>query len=142
MEENKKEEINTQDTTQEKVIENTQERPQKKHGKLRMMLVLLFIAVFAVIMYISLRGSYLEYKELGENFIPVFYTNLTYKAAIMGINFIILYFILYFTNKGIKKGLKVFFDKEKRKLPHLPNKSLALVISAIVSVIVGIIFTD
>ena len=142
MEENKKEEVKKQDTTQEKVVENTQEKPQKKHGKLRMMLVLLFLAVFAVIMYISLRGSYLEYKELGENFIPVFYTNLTYKAAIMGINFVIIYFVLYLTNKGIKKGLKVFFDKEGRKLPHLPNKSLALVISAIVSVIVGIVFTD
>ena len=42
-------------------------------------------------------------------------------------------FILYFTNRGIKKGLKPFFEKEKKEIPKLPNKSLALVISALVS---------
>ena len=47
--------------------------------------------------------------------------------------FVILYFILYFTNRGIKKGLKPFFEKEKKEIPKLPNKSLALVISALVS---------
>ena len=46
---------------------------------------------------------------------------------------LILYFILYFTNRGIKKGLKPFFEKEKKEIPKLPNKSLALVISALVS---------
>ena len=144
MEENKNEELKSQEKTKEEVTENNdvQEKTPKKHGKLRMILVLLFIAVFAVMMYISLRGSYLEYKELGENFVSVFYTNLTYKAVIMGVNFIILYFILYLSNRGIKKGLKVFFDKENKKMPKLPNKSLSLVIAAIVSVIVGIVFTD
>ena len=38
-----------------------------------------------------------------------------------------------FTNRGIKKGLKPFFEKEKKEIPKLPNKSLALVISALVS---------
>jgi uncharacterized membrane protein (UPF0182 family) len=51
----------------------------------------------------------------------------------MAVNFVILYFILYFTNRGIKKGLKPFFEKEKKEIPKLPNKSLALVISALVS---------
>ena len=115
---------------------------KKKHGKIRKSLVLLFLVAFAIVMYVVLRGSYLEFQELGENFIPVFYTNLTYKIAIMGINFVILYLVMYFTNRGIKKGLKIFFDKEKKEIPKLPNKSLALVISAIVSVIVGILFTD
>ena len=41
--------------------------------------------------------------------------------------------LLFYTNRGIKKGLKPFFEKEKKEIPKLPNKSLALVISALVS---------
>ena len=41
--------------------------------------------------------------------------------------------MIYFTNKGIKKGLKPFFEKEEKSMPKLPNKSLALIISAIAS---------
>ena len=102
-----------------------------------MMLVLLFLAIFAVISYIQLRGSYLEYQELGEQYIPIFYTNLIYKYTIMAVNFVILYIIMYMTNRGIKKGLTPFFEKENKKMPKLPNKSLSLVISAIVSIIVS-----
>ena len=89
-----------------------------KKSKTRMMLVLIFIAVFTTVSYVQLRGSYLQYKEVGENFINIFYTNLTYKYAIMGINFIILYILIYFTNRGIKKGLKPFFEKKKKKCLH------------------------
>ena len=102
---------------------------KKKKNKTRMILVLLFLLLFAGISYIELRGSYLEYLELGQNYTNIFYTNLTYRYGIMAVNFV----ILYFTNRGIKKGLKPFFEKEKKEIPKLPNKSLALVISALVS---------
>ena len=102
---------------------------KKKKNKTRMILVLLFLLLFAGISYIELRGSYLEYFELGQNYTNIFYTNLTYRYGIMAVNFV----ILYFTNRGIKKGLKPFFEKEKKEIPKLPNKSLALVISALVS---------
>lgn len=106
---------------------------KKKKNRTRMILVLLFLLLFAGISYIELRGSYLEYFELGQNYTNIFYTNLTYRYGIMVVNFVILYFILYFTNRGIKKGLKPFFEKEKKEIPKLPNKSLSLVISALVS---------
>lgn len=106
---------------------------KRKKSKTRIILVLLFLLLFAGISYIELRGSYLEYFELGQNYTNIFYTNLTYRYGIMAVNFVILYFILYFTNRGIKKGLKPFFEKEKKEIPKLPNKSLALVISALVS---------
>lgn len=106
---------------------------KKKKNRTRMILVLLFLLLFAGISYIELRGSYLEYLELGQNYTNIFYTNLTYRYGIMAVNFVILYFILYFTNRGIKKGLKPFFEKEKKEIPKLPNKSLALVISALFS---------
>lgn len=105
----------------------------KKKNKTRMILVLLFLALFIIISYISLRGSYLEYKELGENYIQPFFTNLKYKYIIFGINFILLYSIIYLTTRGIKKGLKVFFDKDKKEMPKLPGKSISFIISVIVS---------
>lgn len=110
-----------------------QDLNKKKKNRTRMILVLLFLLLFVGISYIELRGSYLEYLELGQNYTNIFYTNLTYRYGIMAVNFVILYFILYFTNRGIKKGLKPFFEKEKKEIPKLPNKSLALVISALVS---------
>lgn len=115
----------------------TRNRNKKEKSKTRMILVILFLIIFAGISYIQLRGSYLEYKELGEQYINIFYTNITYKYSIMAINFVVLYLMIYLTNRGIKKGLKPFFEKENKLMPKLLNKSLALVISAIVSIIVA-----
>ena len=138
MENNEKNQVNTNETsntTKEKKIEN-----KKSKSKLRMVLVIIFLLIFAGISYVQLRGSYLEYLELGEQYVSVFKTNLIYKYSIMIINFIFLYAVIYFTNKGIQKGLKPFFDKEKRPMPKLLNKSLALVISAVVSFVVSSAF--
>lgn len=110
---------------------------KKKNSKTRMILVILFLLLFAGVSYIELRGSYLEYLELGQKYTNIFYTNLSYRYGIMAINFIVLYFILYLTNRGIKKGLKPFFERENEKMPKLPNKSLALVISALVSFVIS-----
>ena len=112
-----------------------------KKKNIRRILVILFLIVFAIITYIDTRANYLEYKELGENYVSVFYTNIKYKYYVMGINFIILYTIMYFTNRGIKKGLQTFFNEEKKEMPKLPNKSLSLIISTITSLAVSIIFT-
>ena len=133
MEENKKQET-ILDTANTKETIN---KSKKKKNKSRMLIVILFLLVFIGISYVQLRSSYLEYKELGEQYINIFYTNITYRYGIMAASFIFLYIVIYFTNVGIKKGLKPFFDKEKKPLPKLLNKSLALVISAIVSIMVS-----
>lgn len=106
-----------------------------KNKNLRTILVIAFILIFALITFLSVRGNYLEYKELGENYVEIFFTNLKYKYIIMGTNFVLLFVLIYFTNRGIKKGLKPFLEQDKVKIPKLPNKSIALVIAAIVSVI-------
>lgn len=131
MEEEKKEKMQENENT------NKQTEKTKKKSKIRMILVILFILIFAIISYIQVRGSYLEYLELGENYLDVFYTNLSYRYVLMVINFVFLFFVIYMTNRGIKKGLKPFFDKEKKKMPKLLNKSISLVISIIVSVIIS-----
>ena len=105
--------------------------------KIRAILVIAFIALYLIITYISLRGQYLEYLELGEQYVQKFLTDIKYKYSIMGISFGLLSVILYFTNRGIKKGLKPFFEQEKQEVPKLPNKSITLIIAAIVSVIIS-----
>lgn len=105
--------------------------------KARAILVIAFIAIYLLVTYISLRGQYLEYLELGEQYVQKFITDIQYKYSIMGISFIFLSIILYFTNRGIKKGLKPFFEQEKQEVPKLPNKSITLIIAAIVSIIIS-----
>ncbi len=110
-----------------------------------MIAVIIFIVLFAMVSYIQVRGSYLEYQELGQKYVEVFNTNLIYRYSIMGINFIVLFSAIYFTNRGIKKGLKPFFEKEKKPMPKILNKSLALVISMGINFIVlfsAIYFTN
>ena len=44
---------------------------------------------------------------------------------------------MYFTNRGIKKGLKPFFEKENKEMPKLLNKSISLVASVVISTLVS-----
>ena len=85
----KTETINDTVNTRETKIMN-----KDKKSKTRMLLVLLFILIFAIVSYIQLRGSYLEYLELGEKYTSIFFTNLKFKYSIMAVNFVILYFII------------------------------------------------
>ncbi len=85
----------------------------------RRLAVIIFLILFAISTYINLRGSYLEYKELGENYISVFSTNLKCEYWVMAINFLLLYIVMYFTGRGIKKGLKVFFNEEKKRISKI-----------------------
>ena len=139
----KTKEINKHETINDTAnTKDTRKNEPKKKSKLRMILVIGFILILAIVNYIQLRSSYLEYMELGKNYIDVFYTNLKYKYSIMAINFVFLYFVIYFTNRGIKKGLKKFFEKEKKTMPKLPNKSIALVIAAIASIFVSAVVVE
>ena len=124
------------------IKEKSKNNQTTKKSRIRMILVIIFILLFILVSYIILRGSYLEYKELGEAYVQEFFTNLKFKYSIMGINFIFLYILIYFTNRGIKKGLKQFFDKEKKPMPKILNKSIALVISVIVSAFMSSILTQ
>ena len=114
---------------------------KKKILTLRRILVTAFLIICAIVAYINFRGSYLEYKELGENYLKTFLTKEKYQYSVLIINFILVYIIMYFTGRTIKKGLKVFFEQENKKMPRLPNKSIAIVVSIIESLIVQQKFT-
>lgn len=112
---------------------------QKKTKKIRtrVVLVLGFMVVFSLFAFLSYRGSYLEMLEIGEKFIDVFQTNLRYKYGIMAVNFVILFIAIYYTNRRIRKGLKDFFEEEKKEMPKLPNKSIAFIVATILSVVLS-----
>ena len=114
---------------------------KKKILTLRRILVTIFLIVCAIMTYINFRGSYLEYKELGENYLQTFLTKEKYYYVVLLINFALVYIIMYFTGRKIKKGLKVFFEQENKPIPKLPNKSIAIVTAIIESLIVAQRFT-
>ena len=130
----------TKEKDKQNIKKETSPKPKKK-SKLRMILVLIFIAIFALATFVAIKGSYLEYQELGQNYLEVFWTDFKYKYTIMGVSFVLLFAIMYFTNRGIKKGLKTFFEQEKKEMPKLPNKSISLVVSSIASIAMAAILT-
>ena len=121
-------------------LEKENLQPKKRKIKTRAILVLIFAVLVAIFAYISYRGNYLEAVEIGENFKQVFTQNFKYQYAIIGVNFVLIYIAISLANRSIKKGLKAFFDEEKKEMPKLPNKSIAFILSIIVSVIVSIVF--
>ena len=105
--------------------------------KKRIIIVSSFLLIFAIYLFVSIRGEYLQMLGMGQEFVDVFNQNIKYKISIMLINFTMLYFAIYMTTVFIKKGLKKFFEQEKREMPKLPNKSISLIVAAIVSVVIS-----
>ena len=114
----------------------------KKIKIIKIITVISFIILFALYTYISYRAEYLQVIEIGKEYLNVFNTNNEYKLKIFLTSFIIIFFIINVANKGIKKGLKVFFNDEKKEMPKLPNKSIAFIISVIGSVIITSVFLE
>ena len=105
-----------------------------KDSRIKRNIVLIVLAITLIIIYIVQRGEYLEIKEIGENYIPTFWKNFRYIGIVGLINFIITFFVIYFTTSRVKKGLKIFFEDEKRDMPRLPQKSIAFIIATLVTI--------
>ena len=123
---------------EEKKVEEiqTKELPKVK-GKTRMIIVLAFIAISAIITYIIFRAQYLEILEIGEQYLKIYWQNIQYTLISMVLNFIFVFFIIYFTNKRIHKGLKQFFEDEKKQMPKMVNKSVAFIGATIISAFIS-----
>lgn len=115
---------------------------EKKMKKLKIILVIAFVILFALYSYISYRANYLQILEIGEEYLSVFEQNNEYKVKLFLFNFIIMFFVFFMNNILIKKGLKIFFDDEKKQMPKLPNKSIALVLSSVISIVITSLFLD
>ena len=133
----KETEVSKEDITNElraaKEKEKKEAANRVRKGKTRMCMVLLFLLLTIAVGYVIFRGDYLETVEIGGQYVSIFWQNVSSIALTFGINFIVLFFIIYINNRRIKKGVKVFFDEEHRETPKLPNKSIAFIVSIIVS---------
>ena len=63
---------------------------KKKSIKIRRILVIAFLVLFSIIFYINFRGSYLQYKELGENYLQTFLIKQKYQTIVTLANFVII----------------------------------------------------
>ncbi len=115
----------------EEKVEISEQEKTKKSKRLRKKVVLIISLLAIIIGYVFARGNFLEIKGIGERYLSVFKTDTIYMTVTFIINFVLLYFSFYFTNRTIKKGLKVFFDDEKKEMPKFPNKSVCFVIALI-----------
>ena len=98
----------------------------KKNRRKKRVLAVLILAM--IIIYVIERGEYLEIKEIGENYVSMFWQNMKYRAIAVVVNFVAIFSLVYTTTTRIKRGLKVFFEDEKKTMPKLPHKSIAFII--------------
>ena len=118
---------------------NSKKTSQKVKNKTntnnRSIVVIIVSIIVCAIVYIIVRGNYLEMKEIGEEYIPVFWQNTIYIGITFIANYLFLFLSFYLTNKTIKKGLQVFFDDEKKEMPKFPNKSISFIVALIGSAV-------
>lgn len=102
----------------------------------RTIIVLAILAIFTIFTLISLRAEQLNFTGIGEKYESVFLTKMKNRYLIFTIIFVSIYLFSYILNKFTKKGLKKFFEDEKKEMPKLPNKSICIVI-ALIGALVG-----
>ncbi len=68
---------------------------QVKMNQLKRWVVLVSFILSVVIFYITYRGSYLETLEMGEQYLSIFWQNLSYQLFAFFINFFILFVLIY-----------------------------------------------
>lgn len=105
-----------------------------KKSKTRKKLVLAVLAIALIVIYVIERGRYLEIKEIGENYISIFWQNFKYAGIAAILNFMTVFAVMYSTTKKIKAGLKTFFEDEKKPMPKLPQKSISFIVATIVTI--------
>lgn len=114
-----------------KIEQKTQDKKKKMH---RRILVLVVILLTLFIGTIHFRGEYLEFLEIGEQYVGTFWQNLEFIGTTLACVFGITFLIMLYTNSRIKVGLRKFFEQEKREMPKLPNKSISLIVAILVSI--------
>lgn len=142
MKKNKKEQSKAEEIKVTEKVENKEQNKKEetktsenhKQNKIRKTIVTIVLILAAIILYIIERGQYLEIKEIGENYLPIFWQNLRNISITAILNFIIIFTVIYISTSKIKNGLKTFFEDEKKAMPKLPQKSIAFIIATIVTI--------
>ncbi len=117
----------------EEIKQEKKDAPKDKSKKIgkRKLIVLIALLIFVIVSYISIRAEYLNTIEIGQEYETIFVEKIKNKYMVLGVTVFIVYILSYITNKFIKKGLKKFFEEEKKEFPKLANKSLSLVLALV-----------
>lgn len=107
-----------------------------KNVTVRKKVISIFSVILLIVSYIKIRGEYLEKLGLGEVFARIYLENINTTLALGFGIFIFIYLYIYIVNKGIKKGVKPFFEEEKKEMPKLLNKSISFVVAVIGSIVI------
>ena len=78
----------------------------------RRLVVTFFLIIYALILIVTTRSAYLKYKEIGEQYVSIFFKNIKTQFLVLGVSFLISYVILYFSHRLLKKALKELFEKD------------------------------
>ena len=113
-----------------------------KRVKKRVIFVTLFIIAFAIYSYINVRGEYLQILGIGSKYVEIFKHNLMQRIYVFLISFAIIYLLTYVTTAFIKKGLRKFFEEDKKEMPKLPNKSISFAFATIAGILFSNIITE
>lgn len=113
--------------------ENSQNNVVRKK-KTRNKIVWAVLIITMIVIYIIERGEFLEIKEIGENYVSMFWQNMKYRAIAVTINFVAIFSLIYTTTTRIKRGLKAFFEDEKKTMPKLPHKSISFILATVVTI--------
>lgn len=108
----------------------------------RRLIVILFLIIYALIIAISARSEYLQYKEIGEQYVSIFFKNLRTEYIVFFVAFIISYLMIFISNKVVRRALKEIFAQEGKEMPRLPNKSISFIASVIVAFIAKVVLTE
>ena len=127
MEEVKKEEVKTK---------------EKKKVSIKIVIVLAALIIFALVTGITMRAEYLNFSGIGDKYLSVFEQKVTNRTVVFGVAFISIYILTYILNKFIKRGLKKFFEDEKKEMPKLPNKSLSLLLGLFGGIVASTMLAD
>jgi len=125
---------NEEQTVRQAKSANTETENTTKKRKTRKKLVLAVLAIALLIIYIVERGEFLEIKEIGENYISMFWQNMKYRGIAAVVNFLAIFTLTYTTTTKVKRGLKVFFEDEKKEMPKLPQKSISFIFATLVTI--------
>lgn len=108
----------------------------------RRIIVVAFLIIYALIMLVSTRSEYLQYKEIGDQYVSIFYKNIKTQFLVLGVSFVISYITIYVSNKMLRKSLKRLFEAQGKETPRLPNKSISCITSVVVAFIAQNVFTE
>ena len=108
----------------------------------REIFVILFLIIFAIYSVINIRGEYLQILSIGEQYLEIFRHNLKQRTYVFLASFAIIYLLSYITTAFVKKGLKKFFNEDKKEMPKLPNKSISFAYATIAGLIFSSTITE